>query len=337
MPDVSAGQVLRALAKGTRGGVFFLHGEEEYLKEEAARAIIDAHLDPASRDFNLDPLRGTSLDPEMFASACATPPMMADWRVVVVRDAQAIAVSARLRSVVESVVARPVPGLALVIVAHLPEKGRARFWEQLRKNATSIPFTPLSQADLPGWLIARAEEQGFQLDTAAARALGAALGSELGTLTRELDKLRDYAGDRRKVTRDDVQSIVGVIPHVIRWDWFDSVGERRFDDARRALPALLGTSESGVGLIIGLGTHLIRIGIAAAGGANAVAEVLPPYQRWLAKRIAAQARGWAGPAIDDAIDDLLRADRLLKSTPLGELQILEEMLLRMRGRTAEAA
>lgn len=336
MPDVSAGQVLGALAKGKRGGVFFLHGEEEYLKEEAARAIIDAHLDRAARDFNLDPFRGTSLDPEAFASACATPPMMADWRVVVVRDAHAIAATAKLRTVVESVVERSIPGLALVIVAHLPEKGRARFWEQLRRNATSIAFAPLSQADLPGWLIARAQELGFQLDTAAARALAAAIGSELGTLTRELDKLRDFVGDRRRVTRDDINAVVGAIPHIIRWDWFDQVGERRFDEARRALPTLL-SGESGVGLIIGLGTHLIRIGIAVAGGSNAVAEVLPPYQRWLAKRIASQARAWSGPAIDQAIDDLLRADRLLKSAPLDEHQVLEEMLLRLRGFTAEAA
>jgi DNA polymerase III delta subunit len=56
----------------------------------------------------------------------------------------------------------------------------------------------------------------------------------------------------------------------------------------------------------------------------------------LAKRVATQARVWTAPAIDDALDDLLRADRLLKSAPLSDRQVLEELLLRMQNRARAA-
>jgi DNA polymerase III delta subunit len=65
--------------------------------------------------------------------------------------------------------------------------------------------------------------------------------------------------------------------------------------------------------------------------------VLPQHQRWLASRIAKQARRWSADAVEDAIDDLLRADRLLKSTSLNDRQILEELLLRLEQRSARRA
>ena len=81
----------RFLEKGGKGGVFFLHGDDEFRKDEAVRVIVDAHLDPATRDFNLDMLRASEVDGERLASVLATPPLMAEWRVVVVRDVEAVA------------------------------------------------------------------------------------------------------------------------------------------------------------------------------------------------------------------------------------------------------
>jgi DNA polymerase-3 subunit delta len=336
MPRVGAEQLRRALAKGTRGGTWFLHGDEEYLKEEAAQILVDAHLDPATRDFNFDQLRGTTLDAEAFASVCETPPLMAEWRVVIVRDAQAIAVSARLRATVDTIVGRKMPGLLLILIAQL-ERTRAKFWEDLKASANSMEFPFLAPGDVPGWLVTRAAEEGIELEPDAARALSATGGAELGVLMQELRKLRDFAGARTTITREDVAHVVGSLPRQNRWDWFDTVAEGRFSAAREGLPVLLESGESGVGLLIGLGTHMLRVGIAVAGGEKTLSEALPNHQRWLAGRIARQARGWQSSAIDATLADLLRADRLLKSASLTETQVLDELLLRMQSHLARAA
>jgi DNA polymerase III subunit delta len=337
MPLTSPDKLTRALESGRRGGFFFLFGDEEYLKEEAAAAIVAAHLDPATRDFNYDQLRGADLEPETLASIAGTPPMMAEYRVVVVREAQALAANARMRAAVEALLERKVPDLALVLVATLPEKSKAQFYERLKREAVAVEFTPMSGADLPGWLAHRAQRLGLDMDTAAARTL-AATGSDLGVLVQELAKLADYVSGRTAITKDDVTAIVGSVPRQNRWDWFDLVADARFREARAGIPVLLEASESGVGLVIGLGTQFLRLGIAAAGGEKALGAALPPHQRWLAGRIAKQARRWSADAVEDALDDLLRADRLLKSSSLNERQILEELLLRIEQRsTARAA
>jgi DNA polymerase-3 subunit delta len=329
VPLTSPDALTRALASGKLGGVYFLFGEEEFLKEELATSLVTAHLDPATRDFNFDQVRGHETTPEALASLIATPPMMAEWRVIVVREAQALATSARTRAVIEDALARQTPGLALILVATLPDKAKAQIYEKLKKQATAVAFPLLNPADVPGWLMERARSDGFELEAKAAQAMATAMGAELGVLLQELKKLYDFTRDRKKITLADVTQIVGSVPRQNRWEWFDMLGDRRFQEARGALPILLDSGETGVGLIIGMGSHFIRLGILAAGGEKALENALPAHQKWLASRLGRQARKWKAPQLDSALTDLLRADRLLKSSNLGDLPVLEEFILRL--------
>ncbi len=309
--------------------MFFLHGDEYHLREEALRLLVQAHLDPATRDFNFDPVQGGEVAADQLASLIATPPMMAAWRIVVVRDAQQLAPVAR--DAVLAAAAAPPPGLALIVSATIPSGSQARFYSQLKKTAHSLDFPALSRDELPGWLMERARTvHGIALDSDAASALLAAGGGELGPLVTELDKLAEYVGTRDAISVADVEQAVAPIARVDRWKWFNSVGERRFGEALAELPTLLDSGENGVGLVIGLGAHLLRVALARTGGSRALERELKPYQRWMARRIAPQARGWSAAQLDAALAELLRTDRLLKSTSLSDRQVMEELLLRLR-------
>jgi DNA polymerase III subunit delta len=336
MPVLSHERLTRQLREGARGGVFLLHGEEEYLRDAAARDVIAAHLDPATRDFNLDEVRGGDVTPETLGSLIGTPPMMSEWRVVVVRDVHALAVSPTARSILETTAERPPPGLALVLVGE-PGASKAKLWTMLKKQAMAVEFPRLGEADLPGWFMSWASEAGVALDADAARALAAAVGPDLAAAIRELEKLREFAADRGVIRLADVAAVVGAIPRQDRWEWIDAVAERRFEQARAALPILLDMGETGVGLVIGLGTQFLRLAVCVAGGRAALERHLPPNQRWLARRVEPQARGWDVAGIDRALDHLQRADRLLKSAPLTDLQVMEELLLRMQHERKAAA
>lgn len=328
MPRTSYSALLSSLAKGDAGGVFFISGDEEYLKEEAANRIVDAFLDPATRDFNYDQLRGPDVTPESLASVLATPPMMAEHRVVVLREAQGL--SQKSREAVEEVAARAPTGLVLVIVASIPSGSRAKFYSNLQKLARSLEFGRIDPVDLPGWVLERAREaHGLDMEPAAARALAGAAAGQLGILSSEIEKLSSYVGERRRITAEDVRAVGGYIPTVDRWGWFDLVAERRMPEAIRQLPALLESGENGVGLVIGIASQLLRVGLAVSGGKVALEKQLKPYQRWLAGRIEPMAKRWTQAEVDAAIAELLRTDRLLKTSSLTDRQAIEEMLLRL--------
>jgi DNA polymerase III subunit delta len=329
MPVLSQERLTRQLREGALGGVFLLLGDEDHLKDGMAREIIAAHLDPATRDFNLDDVRGPDVAPETLGSLIQTPPMMAEWRVVVVRDAQALAISATFRTMLDDVSGTPPPGLALLLLADVGTS-TAKLWATLKKRAATVAFPRLSEADMPGWLMGWAERADIVLDIDAARGLAAAIGPNLAAAVQEMEKLREYVGDRARITRQDVIDAVGTIPRQDRWEWIDSVAERRFEQARAGLPILLDAGDSGVGLVIGLANQFLRLAVFRAGGQSALEAVLPQHQRWLARRVAGQARGWTDDGIDQVIHALRRADRLLKSAPLSDFQVMEELLLRMQ-------
>jgi DNA polymerase-3 subunit delta len=302
-----------------------------------ARALVEVHLDPATRDFNFDPLRGTEVDAEVLASVLGTPPMMAEWRVVVIREVEGLAGSPRARDILLRFVAAPPPGLALILSCTVPAGSKAKFYTELAKSAHALEFQSITAADVPGWLMGRARERhGVELEVDAAQALGSAIGANLGVLTREIEKLADFVGERGVVTLADVEAAGTQLPSQDRWRWFDLVGERKFDQALDALGVLMAQGESGVSLVIGLATHLLRLGIVGERGPAALEAVLPPNQRWVVRRLGAQARRWSSGDIDEALEGLLRVDRLLKSSPLSDEHFVEEWLLGLMVREAAA-
>ncbi|HEX2092227.1 MAG TPA: DNA polymerase III subunit delta [Longimicrobiaceae bacterium] len=329
MPEISYDTLQHALRDRSDGGVFFFHGDEDYLREEAVDRVTRRYLDPATRDFNFDQISGSEVAPEELASVLATPPMMAEWRVVVVRDAQGL--SPKAREAVEAVAAAPPPGLVLVVSAAIPAGSKAKFYAELQRRATSVEFPALDAMDAPGWLIERAAAaHGVVLEPDAARALVGAVGTGLGTLSSELAKLAGYVQDRKRITVEDVRAVGGNLPRYDRWSWFDLVGERRFGEAMRLLPVLLEAGENGVGLVIGMTQQLLRIGVLCAGGQAALERELKPYQKWMARKMGPQAKKWTLAEVDEALTELLRTDRLLKSASLTDRQALEELLLRLR-------
>ena len=72
-----------ALKKRVFDPVYYLFGEDNFLKEQAARDIIKAAADPATRDFNLEVRRASEIGSEGLHALLGTPPMLAEPRVVV--------------------------------------------------------------------------------------------------------------------------------------------------------------------------------------------------------------------------------------------------------------
>ena len=325
----------RSLTAAEDGGVFFLHGGDEYRKAVAAKALLERYADPATEAFNVDRIVGTETTVERLASIIATPPMMASWRVVHVRETEGLAASPKAREVVLDAARNPPPGLVLILQATVPARSKAKFYRDLARVATAVEFKPVPADAVPGWLVTWAgEELGVKVEIEAAQSLAGAAGTELGMLTQEVRKLAEMVGEGAVVDLDAVKKGGIRLPRQDRWAWFDLVGNRRIREAAKGLPVLLEQGESVVGLVIGLSSQLLRIGVAIEGGIPAVQAALPPYQRFLARRIVAQARRWTRAELADAVRGLRRLDQLLKASAIPGDVLVVDWLLGLLGRGA---
>ena len=323
--------VPESLLAASEGGVFYLHGNDDYRKSVAARRIVDRYCDPATRDFNLDRLHGPDLTVEHLASVIATPPMMAEWRVVHVSEAEALAGSPRARQVVLDAAKKPPPGLVLILQATVPARSKARFYRDLARVATAAEFKPVPADGIPAWIVSWAQEElGVEVEVGAAQMLAGAVGTDLGVLTQEVRKLSQMVGEGGPVNADAVRKGGLHIPRQDIWAWFDLVGNRRISKALEGLGVLLEQGESAVRLVIGLSVHLLRLGVAIEGGPRALDAALPPYQRFLTRKFVAQARRWKRDELADAVTALRRLDQLLKASAIDDQVLVEEWLLGLR-------
>src|SRR5256714_5155678 len=69
--------LLRSLKQGVPDPVYYLHGDEDVLKDEAVRALVERAVGAAARDFNVDQRRAPELDPQAVHALVNTPPLLA--------------------------------------------------------------------------------------------------------------------------------------------------------------------------------------------------------------------------------------------------------------------
>ncbi|MES2124885.1 MAG: hypothetical protein V4503_09400 [Gemmatimonadota bacterium] len=185
MPRLSPDQLRRALAKGNPAPAYYLHGSEGILKDEALALLLGQLLDPGLRDFNLDYLSAQQTEPDQLAAACATLPMMADRRVVVLRDVEAWKRKSKAKQPAVRYLERPAPETVLIIVQGNDDDPDA----DLAQHCTTVPCTALVGDALDAWLDERLTAAGITLQPDAREHLLRATGGDLGLLAAETAKL----------------------------------------------------------------------------------------------------------------------------------------------------
>ena len=83
-------EILRNIKAQKIAPVYYLMGEEDYYIDRLSDAIVDAVLAEEEKDFNLDIVYGAETNVDKVIELAHAYPMMAERRVVLIREAQAI-------------------------------------------------------------------------------------------------------------------------------------------------------------------------------------------------------------------------------------------------------
>lgn len=350
MPRLSPDQLRRALAKNAPALAYYLHGSEAILKDEALALLLDQTLDPGLRDFNLDIVSAQQIEPDQLAVACSTMPMMADRRVVVLRDVEAWSRKSKGKQPAVKYLERPAPDTVLVIVQGNDDDPD----EDLAKYCVAVNCAALVGDALDGWLDGQLHAAGVILTPDAREHLLRATGGELGLLRAETAKLSglEVTGP---VDRETVGNQVGIRFGETVNDWRDAVLRDDTAVAVTLLPRLLDVSgNSGVKLVTLLGSSLLVL-----RWARATAEARKLRDRPLAEavkrlcfdrrptvgsydpftKLVAEVVGcWSLPRLEAVVASTLAADASLKSTTISDATgVLTDLILTLAASRAKKA
>ena len=196
-------QLETSLRNGVLEPVYFLYGKEKFLIDRSQRLIIDAALEPHERDFNLSIVYGGDAVAQAVLADCASYPTMAQRRVVVVRDFDELSGNERF----EAYVKNPNPQTVLVIVSGTGVKSNP--YAAISRASKTFHFGEVQQKKVPGWIASTLKKHGFKVGGQAADMLSGLAGSDLETLSNEIEKLIAYVGDRKEISENDVLEVAG--------------------------------------------------------------------------------------------------------------------------------
>lgn len=337
MAALTLDALLRGLKKGgpSLDPIYLLHGDEDVLKQEAVHALLDAAVEPAARDFNVDSRFAADLDVERFHALVNTPPLLADRRAVVIRGIEQLGKrKSKLRDELLRYAAAPNPTTLLILVTAAGEEPDG----ELARLARSVVLAPLAPERVTRWLAHHAATLALDLAPDAAELLVAAVGTDLGVLAQELEKLAAFvAGEGRPATAADVSALVGVRRGETVHDLVAAALERSVARAAELVePVLDQAGMSGVKIVTLLGTHLVgtalaraerdrKASLAPARLADTLFQQLRaarPYGLRSYKEEAARWARWSGlwtaAELGRALRAALRADQALKSTTVSD-------------------
>jgi len=329
-----------AIKRRSFDGAYYIWGEDEYQKDDAVRQLVDAALDPGAKDFNLDTRRSAELDAEGLGVLLSTPPMMAERRVIVLRDVNALKKDAR--KVLDEYLKRPAADLLLLMTGPAGSKADAT----LSASSTSLQFDPLTGDRIPRWITHRAGELGVKISETAIELLQAAVGSDLHQLSGELDKLASYIeGHGDEVGEEAVAAVVGVRRGETQADLLDAVAELNAPLALGLISHVLTQPKTtGVSIVMALSTQMLAIswGRARLDEGLSRSRLNQEYFNLLKETGAFTGRPWGSAAavwaraaerwtresLDRALDSLLEADVALKESRVSsEEQLLATVVL----------
>lgn len=324
---------------------YYLYGEDDFLKEQAVRQLVEAAVDPATRDFNFEVRRGSELDAETLGSLLGTPPMMAERRVLVVRDVGALRKDAR--AVLDRYIKSPASDAVVILVTPAGTKAD----RILSSTATALEFEPLTGDRIPKWITYYAEtEFGTSITPDAVALLQSAVGTDLLQLAIELDKLASFTSGGA-IDETAVAAVVGVRRGETLGAFLDAVGARDVVTALELLPGVMAQPKaSAVTIVMALTAQTLAVAWARARRERGMApgrlagelfgllkEGGSVYTgRPWGEAVDAWARAAARSDEDDrednlldaALDALLAADVALKETRLSsDEQLLTNLVL----------
>ena len=322
--------------------VYLLSGDDEFRKDAAVRELVATAVDPATRDFNLELRRGGEMDAETLDALLGTPPMLADRRVVVIRDVDKLKKDAR--ALLGRYLARPATDLLLLLVAPAGAKPD----KELTQRATTVEFEPLTGDRLPRWVGYHAEHAlGRAITPEATALLIEAVGADLTHLALELEKLASYASET--IDERAVSEVVGVRRGESLGDLLDAVAARDAATALALLPGVLQQPKaSAVSIVMNLTTQTLALGygVAARERGTPPRALYNEYMTLLRESGAFPGRPWGeavnawtkhtdrwnATELDDALEALLLTDAALKETRLSSPeQLLTTLVLRLCG------
>ncbi|MDF3078429.1 MAG: polymerase subunit delta [Sphingobacteriaceae bacterium] len=197
--------------------VYLFHGEESYYIDVLAEMLEKGVLSEAERGFNQTILYGKDTDFITILNTAKRYPMMSDYQVVLVKEAQELKWgkdgddAKKGPDPLLAYLENPLRSTVLIFCyKHGKFDKRKKTYKAIEKNGMVFESATIYDNKIPGWIENYVGDKGYRIQPRAAALMAEYLGNDLSKVSNELDKLMLNVAKGQEINTDDVQKNIGI-------------------------------------------------------------------------------------------------------------------------------
>ncbi|MFD0797353.1 DNA polymerase III subunit delta [Maribacter chungangensis] len=217
-------QIVNDIRKGILKPIYFLHGEEPYYIDKISDYIASKVLTEEEKGFNQMVLYGKDVSIDDIVGNAKRYPMMAEKQVVIVKEAQ------HLSRTIENLAAyakNPQQTTVLVICYKYKKLDKRKpLYKAVKKNGVVFESQVLKDYKIPSWIQKTGKQVGFSIPQKSAMLLAEHLGTDLGRILSELNKLKLMLPQGIEITPAHIEEHIGISKDYNNFELKKAIGER---------------------------------------------------------------------------------------------------------------
>ena len=339
MARIGENELKAQIKAGEFSNVYFIYGEEGYLKEYYVKKLKDKLAGGAFSDFNFHQYEGKNSSIDDILQDAQTLPMMSDYTFILVHDYPLNKSASDIDALKEFF--KDIPETCVIvfwfdsIVIDTKKEAKWKTIESLfAKAGSSVNLEKRSESDIAKLIVASAKKRDCTIDTNNARYLISVCGNDIQTLFSELEKICAYASGR-EITKQDIDSLAVKSLQARVYDLSKYILASNGDGAYSVLNTLFAQKEEPISILAVISSCYIDMyRVKCAKAANTNENELADYysykgREFLIRNASRDCRNISFEALRESLDVLQKADELMKSSSIDKNILLEQTVAKL--------
>lgn len=213
--------------------IYFLMGDEPYYIDKMSDFIEQNVLNETEKGFNQTVLYGRDVSMEDIISTSKRFPMMADYQVVIVKEAQDLS---RTIEKIESYANNPQPSTILVFnYKYKTLDKRKKLYKAIAKNGLIFNSKKLYENQVPDWISRVLKGEKYEIEPKASQMLVEFLGTDLSKISNELNKLMLVLPKQTIINANHIEENIGISKDFNNFELRKSIGQKDVVKANRII------------------------------------------------------------------------------------------------------
>lgn len=224
--------ILKSLKEKNSKPVILAHGEESYYIDLIVDTAIKYTLEDSERDFNQTIVYGKDVDLNLLLAQLKQFPMMAEKQLVVLKEAQDV----KNWEALENYLSNPIP-TTLFVIAHKNKKAdsRKKYVKNIKASGQVFESKKLYENQVGAWVKDYLKKKGYQISDKATQLMVDFLGSNLGKLSSELDKLSIVLEKGTTISEVHIEENIGVSKDYNSFELSNAIAKRDIEKSHKII------------------------------------------------------------------------------------------------------